>query len=458
MSVFSSTVGLSRIQFTLTTMFHIIWPVLTIGLSIFLVILEIFWITTKDDSYYRHLRFWSKILMLNFSIGVATGLVMEFEFGTNWQPFTSVAGGFFGDILGLEGTLAFMLEAGFLGIMMFGWKRVPKGLHLFSTIMVAVGGSLSAFWILVANSWMQSPAGGHFDSGGHFVVDNFWRAIANPDMPGATAHMWVAAVETSAFVVGGISAWYIWKRRNVALFLKTFKIALVVAMVATPLQIFVGDAQGLAIKDLQPEKLAAVEAHWNTNPPGKGAPWNVLAWPDRAANRNAWSLQIPNGLSLLETRTLTGQVTGLNSFPENDRPPIVIPFYAFRLMVLIGFSLFFVMLWTIVQWIRGRLTPEEAPGRKALLWAWMACIPLGYLAVETGWLTREQGRQPWVIYHVLRTSDAYSDLPAWTVASSAIGLFIIYAVLGVLFIVYVRKILAAGPAPAESREGADHGA
>ncbi len=453
----ATTLVLSRLQFTLTTMFHIIWPVLTIGLSIFLVILEILWLVRKEQVYYRHLRFWAKLLLLNFSIGVATGLVMEFEFGTNWEPFTTAAGGFFGNVLGLEGTLAFMLEAGFLGIMMFGWKRVPKGVHLFATIMVAVGSSLSAFWILVANSWMQFPTGGHFDASGVFIVDNFWKAIDNPDMPVATVHMWVAAIETSAFVVGGISAWFIWKRRNAEAFLKTFKIALVVAIVATPLQILVGDTQGLKLNEFQPEKLAAIEAHWNTNPPGVGAPWNIVAWPDRQAQKNVWQLQVPNVLSLLETRTLTGEVKGLASFPRADQPPIVIPFYAFRLMVLIGFFLFFLMAWTVVLWARKRLDPETLPNRKWFLSAWMAALPLGYIAVETGWVTREEGRQPWVIYQVLRTSNAYSTLPAWAVGLSLAVLFIIYAGLGVLFIVYARRILKKGlDAPAIPREQEVH--
>ena len=441
----ATTLILSRLQFTLTTMFHIIWPVLTIGLSLFLVIFEILWMTTKEEVYYHHLRFWSQLLLLNFSIGVATGLVMEFEFGTNWEPFTTAAGGFFGNVLGLEGTLAFMLEAGFLGIMMFGWKRVPKGVHLFATIMVAVGGSLSAFWILVANSWMQYPSGGYFNADGVFVVQSFWKAIDNPDMPVSTAHMWVAAIETTAFVVGGISAWFIWKRRHVEAFLKTFKISLIVAIVVTPLQIFIGDTQGLRLNEFQPAKVAAIEAHWNTNRQGQGAPWNIVAWPDRQAQKNAWDLQIPNLLSILETRTLTGTVEGLKAFPRNDQPPIVIPFYAFRLMVLIGFLLFFLMLWTVILWVRGRLRPPGVADHRWLLYAWMAALPLGYLAVEMGWITREEGRQPWVIYRVLRTANAYSNLPPWAVGVSLGVLLVIYIGLAAAFIVYARRILVKGP-------------
>ncbi len=444
MDLLSNTVLLSRIQFAMTVGYHIVWPTLTVGLSITLVVFEILWIAAGDDAYYAHLRFWSKLLILNFSVGVATGLVMEFQFGTNWQPFTAAAGGFFGNILGFEGTLAFMLEAGFLGIMMFGWNRVPRGLHLLSTIFVALGASLSAFWILVANSWMQTPTGGHFVNG-RFVLDDFGRALFNPDMASATTHMWVACLETTAFVVGGISAWYIAKGRETGFFLKSFKTALAIALLVTPLQVFLGDAQGLAVAKEQPAKLAAIEAHWRTNEPGTPAAFNVLAWPDRGRERNSFQIQIPYLLSLLETRTLTGKVEGLKDFPADDRPPVVIPFYGFRLMVLIGLILLGVMIWTLTLWLAGRLRPGRVERHRWLLRAWMWSLPLGYIAVEAGWLTREEGRQPWIIYGVLKTADAASHLAAWVVDLSLAGLFVIYAILTVGFLVFARRILAQGP-------------
>ena len=425
-------------------MFHIIWPVLTVGLSIFLVIIEILWLRTNDDDYYRHLRFWSKLLLLNFAIGVATGLVMEFEFGTNWQPFTEAAGGFFGNILGFEGTLAFMLEAGFLGIMMFGWNKVPRPAHLVATILVAFGGSLSAFWIIVANSWMQTPTGGHFVNG-RFVLDSFSGALFNPDMVVAAPHMWIACLETTVCVVGGISAWYLLRNNASSLFLKTFKITVAVAIIVTPLEIYIGDAQGLTVFHGQPAKLAAMEAHWHTNKPGEPAAFSVVAWPDRQQERNLFDLRIPYLLSLLETRTLTGEVRGLASFPRSDRPPVVIPFYGFRLMVLIAFLLFGLTVWTVVLWIGGKLTPDSIVGRRGLLKCWIAALPLGYIAVEAGWLTREEGRQPWIIYGVLRTQDAYSRLPPWAVALSFFGLLLIYTILGVLFVIFVRRYLKRGP-------------
>jgi cytochrome d ubiquinol oxidase subunit I len=409
-----------------------------------LVILEALWLRTDDAAYYQHVRFWSRLLLLNFAIGVATGLVMEFQFGTNWEPFTEATGGFFGNILGLEGTLAFMLEAGFLGIMMFGWNRVPRGLHLAATVLVAFGASLSAFWILVANSWMQTPAGGHFENG-RFVVDNFAGALFNSDMITSTTHMWAACVETTAFVVGGISAWYIGKERNAGFFLKSLKVALVIAIVMTPLQIYLGDAQGLHVARTQPDKLAAVESHWDTNAPGASAAFNILAWPDRKAERNVVEVKVPYLLSILETRSLTGQVKGLKDFAPQDRPPIVIPFYGFRLMVLIGFFLFAVMLWTVIVWLRGGLAAARIRGQRALLKVWVLCVPLGYIAVEAGWLTREEGRQPWVIYRVLRTTDAASNLPPWVVALSLFGLFAVYVLLAVFFILYAGRMLRKGP-------------
>lgn len=269
MDGFPDTVTLSRVQFALTAMFHILWPVVTIGLSLFLVFLEIRWIRTADERYYRHARFWGRLFLLNVAIGVATGFPMEFQFGTNWSAFSRAGGDFFGHMLGYEAAMAFMLEASFIGIMIFGWKRVTPLMHLFATSMVAFGASLSAFWIMVANSWMQTPRGGFFEQG-KFVVTSHFDAIFNPDMVWSVTHMWVAALEISVFVVGGLSAWYLYKRRHTEFFLSSFKWAVTAAIVITPLQIFLGDGSGRAVYLYDPAKLAAFEAHWETNPPGKG--------------------------------------------------------------------------------------------------------------------------------------------------------------------------------------------
>jgi len=439
-----STLSLSRLQFALTTIFHMLWPTLTVGLSLFLVIFEVMWIVTKDDIYYRHARFWTKLFILNFAVGVATGLVMEFQFGTNWDRFSVATGGFFGDVLGFEGTLAFMLEAGFLGVMVFGWGKVPRAVHLVATILVAFGATLSTFWILVANSWMQTPAGGYFLNGS-FVLTDYIKALFNPDAPLATTHMWIACIETSAFVLGGISAWFLLRRRNTDFFARSFKLAVIVAIIATPAQVFIGDLQGLLVYEHQPEKIAALESHWDTNKPGTGAPWNVVAWPDVANERNSFAVQIPYALSLLEKRSLTGEVKGLKEFAPENRPPILIPFYSFRIMVAIGFFLVFVMVGTVWIWIRKGLGPDEVGNHPRMLKFWLFSLPLGYIAVETGWLTREVGRQPWIIFHLLRTEDAFSLLPAGAVAASLSVIIVVYAVLLVVFFKSAKKILKQGP-------------
>jgi cytochrome d ubiquinol oxidase subunit I len=442
-SLFDS-VTLSRLQFALTAMFHILWPVLTIGLSLFLVLLEILWLKTRDPDYYRHARFWSKLLLLNFGIGVVSGIPLEFEFGTNWAPFSIAAGDFFGNILGFEGAMAFMLEAGFLGIMLFGWQRVPSGIHLFATTMVAFGASLSAFWIMAANGWMQTPAGVHFENGS-MIVDSYAAAIFNPAMPTSVMHMWLACLETSLFVIGGISAWYLLKDRHSAFFLKSFRLALLAAVIVTPLQILVGDAAGRMVAEQQPAKLAAIEGHWQTNPPGKGAAWALLAWPDAVNQRNHWSIEVPNLLSLITTHSLTGRVAGLREFPTRDQPPVLVPFYAFRLMVLAGVTLAALMLWSVSRWRRGAFTAAGISGERTLLRAWITAIPLAYLAVEMGWLTREVGRQPWIIYGMMHTEAAASALPAAAVAATLLSYFVTYATLLIIFIVFAGRLIRRGP-------------
>jgi len=444
MDILFDTVILSQLQFALTAMFHILWPVLTIGLSLFLVLLEVLWLKTRDADYYRHARFWSKLLLLNFGVGVVSGIPLEFEFGTNWAPFSIAAGDFFGNILGFEGAMAFMLEAGFLGIMLFGWRRVPAGIHLFATAMVAFGASLSAFWIMAANGWMQTPAGVHFENG-IIVVDSYAAAIFNPSMPTSVLHMWLACLETSLFVIGGISAWYLLKQRHSVFFLKSFRLAVLAAVIVTPAQILVGDAGGRVMAEHQPAKLAAIEGHWQTNPLGEGAAWALLAWPDAQNQRNRWSIEVPNLLSLITTHSLTGQVEGLREFPVKDQPPVWVPFYTFRLMVLAGMTFVGLMLWSLWRWQCGAFTAHRISGERALLCAWITAIPVAYLAVEMGWLTREVGRQPWIIYGLMRTEAAASALPAGAVGATLITYFVIYALLFAVFIVFAARLIRRGP-------------
>ena len=440
-----TVIELSRAQFALTALFHILWPVLTIGLSFLLVIMEALWLKTGDADYYRHCRFWSKLFVLNFGVGVVTGLPMEFEFGTNWAEFSRFAGDFFGAALGFEGAMAFMLEAGFLGIMLLGWQRVPRPIHFVATIMVALGASLSALWIVMANSWMQTPAGGSVING-HFVVNNFWAAMFNPDMIWGVSHMWIAALEIGCFVLGGVSAWYILKNRNAAFFVKSFKIALLAAVIITPLQIYLGDGSGQSVFAYQPAKGAAIEGHWHTNPPGQGAPWAIVAWPDAAKASNDWAVEMPNILSVLATHSWNGQVTGLLDIaPENRPPALPMLFYSFRLMVAIGFYLFALMLVSLWHFWRRGWSVSSLQAQPWLLKGWLIAAPLSYTAMEMGWIVREVGRQPWIIYGVLRTSAGVSILPASSVIFSISGYTLLYTVLAIAFFIFARRWLLKGP-------------
>jgi len=451
---------LSRLQFAFTTAFHITFPTLTIGLGVFLVVLEGLWLKTGDLTYFRQFRFWSGLFAVNFAVGVVSGIPLEFQFGANWGPFSATVGNFFGQILGFEGTMAFMLESAFLYIMLFGWKRVGPKMHYFATIMVAFAASLSSFWILVANSWMQTPAGGHL-AGGIFVVDDYLAAVFSPDLPLAFTHMYVACLEVTLFVVGAVSGINILRGRHTAFFLRSFKFATVAALVVAPLQVFVGDLNGQEIGHLQPAKVAAIESHWDTNKPGQGAAWNMLAWPDPQNERNSFEITIPYGLSLLITHSLTGTVPGLKDFPKDDRPPIVLPFYSFRLMAGVGGMMIGVMAWTLLWWKRGRLTPQRAPENKPLYLAWVAMAGGAYLAVVMGWVTREVGRQPWLAYGLIRTSDGHSaNLTAWQTGISLAGFVLAYGLLALAFVYFMGRVLRKGPnmeelpPPAHRRLGA----
>jgi len=416
-----------------------------VGISLILVIFEWLWLKTGDIDNYRHARFWAKLFLLNFSMGVISGLPLEFEFGTNWSRFSMVTGEFFGNVLGYEGAMAFMLEAGFLGIMLFGWKRVPPAIHLLATSMVALGASFSAFWILVANSWMQTPAGIHMENN-RIVVDSYFEAIFNKNMPWGVLHMWFACLATSLFVIGGLSAWYILKRRNTDFFLKSFKLALIGAIFVAPIQISLGHGSGRQVFAHQPAKGAAIEAHWNTNQEGKGAAWNLLSWPNETDQKNDWAIPIPNGLSILATGDRHGQVPGLKSFPKADQPSAIpLIFYSFRVMVVIGVAFLGLMLWTLIAWLKGQLSSELICNNHLLLRAWIASIPLGYVATECGWIVREVGRQPWVIFGLLRTRDAASTLPMSVVTVSLLVFIVIYSMLFILFLIFAARNIRKGP-------------
>jgi cytochrome d ubiquinol oxidase subunit I len=329
--------------------------------------------------------------------------------------------------------------------MQLGWGRVSRGVHLFATSMVALGSSLSAFWIMVANSWMQTPAG-YAVVDGRIVVTNYFAAIFNPDMVWGVSHMWVAAIETGMFVIAGISAWNLYRRRHPEFFARSFRLALVVLVFVAPLQIWLGDSSGVSVFETQPAKGAAIEGHWHTNAPGTGASWSLLAWPDKAAQRNDWSLEVPGMLSVLGTHSLHGQVKGLTDFKPEDQPPMIpLLYYAFRVMAGIGFCFMLLAFWTVYALRKARGSLAALLARRKLLLAWVLCIPLPYVAVEAGWIVREVGRQPWVVYGLLRTSQAASTVAPSSISLSMVMFFAFYVVLLVTFFVLARRWLRNGP-------------
>ncbi len=435
---------LSRIQFSLTIGFHIIFPVLTIGLSIYLVIIEWLWISTGKGIYYHQMRFWGNLFLLNFTIGVVTGIVMEFQFGTNWAIFSRFAGGFFGNILGYEAALAFAAESASLGLMALGWGRISNGAHFIATCVVALAATISAFWIMDANSWMQMPTGVVVHNG-KLEVESYLKAIFNPFAIVSFVHKWFACIQISILVVGGISAWYLLRNRFTAFFLYSFKIALITGLIVAPLQILSGDSSARLIYRLLPAKSAAMESLWTTNEKGKSAAWLIVAWPDEKKEHNIFSIQIPYMLSILATHSLNGKVTGMKEIPSDERPPIVLTFYAFRLMVALGIFFFLLSAVTMLTWLRNHMTEEYIVKQQWLLKTWVLCLPLGYVAMESGWIVREVGRQPWSIYKLLRTSESISNLEKGAVTGSLVIYTVLYIFVFVLFLHFVRLLLKRGP-------------
>jgi cytochrome d ubiquinol oxidase subunit I len=429
---------LSRLQFGFTTAFHIMFPTLTIGLGAFLVIMEAMWMRTGQEVYFRLYRLWVKIFALAFGVGVVSGIVLSFEFGLNFSEFSNFAGDVLGPLLGYEVLTAFFLEAGFLGIMLFGWRRVGPGLHFLATILVAVGTTFSAFWILSANSWMQSPQGYEIGPDGLAEVKDWVEVIFNPTFPDRLMHMVNASFTTATFVVAGVSAWYLLRGQHIFMMRRAFSIAIGLALLLAPLQVFLGDQQGLNTLEHQPVKIAAIEGHWET----KGdVPLILFAWPNMAEARNDYAVQIPYLGSLILTHSLDGQVQGLTSVAAEDRPYVPIVFFAFRIMVAIGFVMIAVAV--AGAWLRhkGRLYDSTWFLTTAV---WVA--PLGFVATICGWIVTETGRQPWVVYNVMRTADGLTpSLDTSEVAFSLIVLLVVYAVLLVSFLYYLAKLIRQGP-------------
>ena len=428
---------LSRIQFAFTISFHILFPSFTIGLAAWLVVLEALWLKTGKQIYADISRHWIKIFAVSFGMGVVSGVVLSYQFGTNWSELSRRGGNVIGPLMSYEVLTAFFLEAGFLGIMLFGRERVPKWVHFFATCMVALGTLISAFWILSANSWMQTPQGFRADEAGVLHVTDWWQAIFNPSFPYRFAHMVAAAYLTTAFVVGGIGAWYILKNRSVPHGRIMLAMALSLIVWLAPLQLVIGDLHGLNAREHQPAKIAAVEAHWETM---RGAPLVLFAWPDTETESNLYEIAIPKLGSLILTHEWDGEIRGLKSFAPNDRPNPVIPFFSFRIMVGIGVIMIALGLIGAVLWLMGRLYTTRWYLR-AMIWA----APLGFIAVLAGWFVAEVGRQPWTVYGVLRTADAVSPVPGGSVLTSIILFVLVYGIVFGAGIYYMAKLVARGP-------------
>ncbi|QFX96557.1 cytochrome ubiquinol oxidase subunit I [Acidithiobacillus thiooxidans] len=402
---------LSRLDFAWITSLHILWTPMTIGMSWLLFGIEVLWLRTGDERWYKLNRFFEKIFIINFGAGVATGVTMEMAFGILYGPFSQAVGPFFGNILGFETITAFMYEAGFIGLMVFGWGKISKTMHLFATFNVGISSTLSAGWILVANSWMQTPDGVVFKNG-LFQVSNWWSAIYNDNFHWGFPHMWIACVELALFVFAGVSAWFILKNRNTELFVKLLKPALLALLIVTPLQIYLGDTLGRDVAQTQPTSLAAMEGHYHTYLPNGqvNTGWHLIAIPNSQNDGTRFAITIPYVLSLLETHTLTGKVTIMDSFPARDRPDVWVPFYAFRIMVAIGFFLFLVALWGNWLRLRGKLNATALRQHPWFLRAVVFSAFLPYLAIWTGWWVREIGRQPWVVFGMMRTYEGVSHM------------------------------------------------
>lgn len=429
---------LSRLQFAITTLFHITFPTLTMGLAMYLVLVELLWVLRKEEIYFRMYRFWVKIFAIHFAVGVVSGIVLEFEFGTNFSRFSQSVANVFAPLMAYEAMTAFFLEAGFLGIMLFGWNRVPRSVHLVSTCLVGLGATFSAFWIMAANSWMQTPAG-HLVEGGKFTVVNFWEAIFNPSFPSRLAHMLGASYQTAAFAVAGISAFFLLRAEHEAFFKRSAALALMMALVVSPLQVFLGDHNGLIVARHQPAKLAALEAHWETNLSG-GAGFVLFGLPDEEQERNHLEVKVPNLLSLIITRSWDGAVLGLKEFPPRDRPPVVPVFFSFRIMVGIGFLLLGMAIAAAIRMWRGTLWNS-----RRMLWVLVGAQPLGFLATYLGWITSEVGRQPWIVYGLTRTEEGVSPVAPGAVLWSLCVLVGICGIVGVSYFWYVIRTLRAGP-------------
>ena len=430
-------IDLARFQFAFTVAFHIIFPAFSIGLASYLAVLEGLELSTGRPVYRRLFDYWKTIFAVTFGMGVVSGIVMSYQFGTNWSVFSDRAGPIVGPLMGYEVLSAFFLEAGFLGVMLFGRDRVGPKLHFVATLMVAVGTLMSAFWILSVNSWMHTPAGFAIAENGQFVPEDWWAIVFNPSFPYRLAHMVLAAYLTTAFVVGAVGAWHLLRDRTDRAARTMFSMAMWMALIVAPLQVIAGDLHGLNTLEHQPAKVAAMEGHYETQ---EGAPLYLFGIPNDEAERLDYALGIPNLGSFILTHDWNGEVKGLKHWEAENRPPAGIVFWSFRVMVGIGFLMVAVGLWSAWARWKGRLGTDRWLHR-----AGVAMGPSGFVAVLAGWITTEVGRQPWVINGLLRTSDAASPLEAPAVEASLLAFIVVYFAIFGAGTLYILRLMAKDP-------------
>jgi len=439
---------LARMQFTFTIAYHILFPAFTIGLASWLAVIEWRGLRTGNPIYADVYRMWVKIFAVTFGMGVVTGVVMPFQFGTNWSRFADAGGNIIGPLLGYEVLTAFFLEASFLGIMLFGWNRVSPKMHFASTVIVAVGTLISAFWILSANSWMQTPQGFRVGPDGLLFPTSWLEIIFNPSFPFRFVHMVTAAYLTTAFTVAGISAYYLWRQRHVQHARVMFGMAMIMAIFVAPMQMLFGDLHGLNTLKHQPAKIAAMEGLWQTQ---RGAPLVLFGWPDQEAETNRYAIEIPMLSSLILTHDLDGEVKGLKEWPADERPPVAVVFWAFRVMAGIGTLMAATGLIAIILYFRKRLFDT----RWFQLWC-MALTPIGFIAVLAGWFVTEVGRQPWIVQGLMRTSHATSPVMGTSIAISLTAFVIIYIFVFGAGSYYILELIGKGP-EGEPEAYGDHG-
>lgn len=434
-----SALDLARFQFAFTISAHIIFPAFTIGLASFLAVLNALWLWKGDPVYLRLFDYWKTIFAVVFGMGVVSGIVMSYQFGTNWSVFSDKAGPIIGPLMGYEVLSAFFLEAGFLGVMLFGRQRVGEGVHMAATAIVAIGTLFSAFWILSVNSWMQTPTGHGVNAAGQFVPEDWWAVVFNPSFPYRLVHMVLAAYLTTAFMVGGVGAWHLIRSPDSRGAAIMFSMAMWMALAVTPLQIVAGDAHGLNTLEHQPAKIAAMEGHFEGFPQG-GAPLILFGLPDDQAEVTRWKVEIPSLGSLILTHSLDAPLKGLKDFPPEDRPKSALIFWTFRIMVAVGFAMLGIGLWA--AWARFRKRLYTA---RWLHLAAVAMAPSGFLAVLCGWITTEVGRQPFTVYGLLRTADSASSLQAGAVGASLVAFVLVYFVVFGVGTLYVLRLMSLRP-------------